>query len=321
MKRINFTWDKGILVLLVLTIFVGSFITPYFANASNMSFVIQDIGEFMLMSIPVTFLIIAGEIDLSIGSTVCLSSASIGYSYRHGIPFWFCIIIGLVVGLLCGLINGLLVTKFGLQSLAVTIGTLALFRGLCYVLLGNQPVNQLPSSYTNLGSNAIPHTFFPYVSILILIFGAIGWFTLHYSRIGRWTFAIGINVEAAKFSGIPVARMKLALFMITGLMAGLAGVVYTFRFASASPDGATGYELSVIASVLFGGVSIAGGVGTIWGVMAAVLELGVIRSVLQLSNVSANTLLVVSGGLLLLSVAVPRAIEISRNRRKLVSKS
>lgn len=321
MKKIGFSWDKGILIFLLVTIIAGSYITPYFANASNISFVIQDIGEFMLIALPLTFLIIAGEIDLSIGSTVSLASASLGYSYRHGIPFSLCLIIALLVGLICGLINGILVTKFGLQSLAVTIGTLALYRGLCYVLLGNQPVNQLPSAYTNLGSNSIPHTFLPYVTILIVVFGAIAWFTLHYSRIGRWTFAIGINVEAAKFSGIPVARMKLALFAITGLMAGLAGVVYTFRFASASPDGATGYELSVIASVLFGGVSIAGGMGTMWGVMAAVLELGVIRSVLQLSNVSVNTLLVVSGGLLLFSVAVPRAIEILRNRRRLVSKS
>ena len=119
MKKMSFGWDKGILVFLFLTIIVGSFITPYFANASNMSFVIQDIGEFMLMALPVTFLIIAGEIDLSIGSTVSLSSASIGLSYRHGLPFWLCIIIGPLVGLLCGLINGILVTKFGLQSLAV----------------------------------------------------------------------------------------------------------------------------------------------------------------------------------------------------------
>ena len=319
MKRISFNWDKGILVFLVLTTIVGSFITPYFANASNFSFVIQDIGEFMLMAIPMTFLIISGEIDLSIGSSLCLSSAALGYSFRHGIPFWLCIIIALLVGIACGLINGILVTKFGLQSLAVTIGTLALYRGLYFVLLGNQPVNQMPLSYTNLGSNSIPHTFLPYVTILIVIFGAIGWTTLHYTRLGRWTFAVGINVEAAKFSGIPVARLKLALFAMTGLMAGVAGIVYTFRFASASPDGATGYELSVIASVLFGGVSIAGGVGTMWGVLAAVLELGVIRSVLQLTNVSANTLLVVSGGLLLLSVAIPRAIELSRNRRKLVS--
>jgi rhamnose transport system permease protein len=149
----------------------------------------------------------------------------------------------------------------------------------------------------------------------LAILAAIAWIVLHYTRIGRWTFAIGINPEAAKFSGIPVARMKLGLFAVTGLMSGVAGVVYTLRFASASPDGAVGYELSVIAAVLFGGVAIAGGVGTLWGVLAAVLSLGAIRSVLQLIDFSANALLVVSGALLLISVVIPKAIEIYQSRR------
>jgi rhamnose transport system permease protein len=127
-----------------------------------------------------------------------------------------------------------------------------------------------------------------------------------------------VNPQAAKFSGIPVARMKLALFAATGLMSGVAGVVYTLRFASASPDGAVGYELNVIAAVLFGGVLIAGGVGTLWGVLAAVLSLGAIRSALQLADVSANALLVVSGVLLLVSVVVPRTLEILKSRRKSV---
>ena len=113
---------------------------------------------------------------------------------------------------------------------------------------------------------------------------------MHYTRFGRWVFSLGINPEAAVFSGIPVQRMKLLLFALTGLMSGVAGVVYSFRFASASPSGASGYELAVIASVLFGGVAIAGGIGTMWGVLAAVMVLGVIRSVLQLSNVSSNAL-------------------------------
>ena len=141
---------------------------------------------------------------------------------------------------------------------------------------------------------------------------------MHHTRFGRWTYAIGVNPQAAKFSGIPVARMKLALFAATGLMSGVAGVVYTLRFASASPDGAVGYELNVIAAVLFGGVLIAGGVGTLWGVLAAVLSLGAIRSALQLADVSANALLVVSGVLLLVSVVVPRTLEILKSRRKSV---
>lgn len=320
MRRLTFSWDKGVFAFLILSIFIGSFVTPYFATSSNLSFVIQDIGEIAIIALPMAFLIIAGEIDLSVASTLCLSSAAIGYLFLHGIPFWMCVIAGLLVGLLCGVINGILVTKFGLQSLAVTIGTLALFRGLCYVLLGNEPVNQLPESWTHLGYENIPGTFLPYSTVLILVLGAAAWIILHYTRFGRWTFALGINADAAKFSGIPVTQMKLVLFAMTGLMSGVAGVVYTLRFASASPNGASGYELAVIASVLFGGVAIAGGVGTMWGVLSAVLALGVIRSVLQLIDVSANALLIVSGGLLLISVVLPRAIEISKSHRKVANK-
>jgi len=314
--RIKFTWDKGVVLLLIVSTIVGSFITPYFATSSNISFVIQDVGEIMIIALPMTYLIIAGEIDLSVASIVGLTSASIGFAYVRGVPFGLSILIGLVVGTLCGLINGILVTKFGLQSLAVTIGTLALFRGLCYVLLGNEPVDFLTAPITHIGYDNIPNTFLPYSTILLVILGAAAWITLHYTRFGRWTFSLGINPGAAEFSGIPVQRMKLLLFTLTGLMSGVAGVVYSFRFASASPSGASGYELAVIAAVLFGGVAIAGGVGTMWGVLAAVMVLGVIRSVLQLSNVSSNALLIVSGSLLLISVVLPRAIEISRSRRK-----
>jgi rhamnose transport system permease protein len=185
-------------------------------------------------------------------------------------------------------------------------------------MLNNQPVNELPENWIVLGYENIPNTFLPWSTIPLAILAVIALVVLHYTRFGRWTFAIGVNAEAAKFSGIPVSRMKFALFALTGLMSGVAGVVYTLRFASASPDGAVGYELSVIAAVLFGGVAIAGGLGTLWGVLAAVFSLGAIRSALQLIDFSANALLIVSGALLLISVVVPRASEIVRSRRKSV---
>ena len=316
MKRFNFAWEHGISIFLVITVIAGSTISPYFASTDNLSFVIQDIAEIAIIALAMTFLIIAGEIDLSVASTLSLASASIGFAFRNGIPFEWAIFIGLLVSIICGLVNGFLVTVIGLPSLAVTIGTLALYRGLCFALLGNEPVNQLPDGWISLGSNNIPGTFLPFSTIPLVVLAAIAWVVLHYTRVGRWTFAIGVNVEAAKFSGIPVQRMKLALFAVTGLMSGVAGVVYTLRFASASPDGAVGYELGVIAAVLFGGVSIAGGIGALWGVLAAVLTLGAIRSILQLTDFSANALLIVSGVLLLISVVVPRTIEISKNRRK-----
>jgi rhamnose transport system permease protein len=319
MNKFTLSWDKGIVLLLIAVTALGSFGVPYFGSTDNISFILQDIGEIALIAFAMTFLVISGEIDLSVASTLNLSSATIGVLFKSGVPFGWAIAGGILAGLICGLINGFLVTVLGLQSLAVTIGTLALYRGLCFALLGNNPVNELPDSWTSLGYSNIPGTFFPFVTILLVVFGAIFWAVLHYTPTGRRVFAIGINPEAAKFSGIPVARTKLFLFAATGLMSGVAGVVYTLRFASASPDGAVGYELAVIAAVLFGGVSIAGGVGTLWGVLTSVLVLGVVRSVLQLSNFSANALLIVSGALLLISVVLPRIAVLIRSRRKAVT--
>lgn len=319
MRKFHLTWDKGVGIFLVFTILLGTFSSEYFATTSNLSFVIRDIAEIAIIALAMSYLIIAGEIDLSVASVLSLTSATIGYFYRAGVSFEVAILIGLAVALLAGLFNGVLVTVLGLPSLAVTIATMALFRGLCWVLLGNKPVNQLPQEWVALGYGQIPGTFLPWSTLLLVILAAIAWFVLHRTRLGRWVFAIGVNAEAAKFSGIPVARVKLGLFAFTGLMAGIAGVVYTLRFASASPDGAVGYELGVIAAVLFGGVSIAGGVGTMWGVLAAVLSLGAIRSALQLVNFSANALLVVSGSLLLISVIAPRITELVRGRRKSAS--
>jgi rhamnose transport system permease protein len=313
-SKSHLTWDKGVVLFLLVSILVSSLGSEYFATASNLSFVIQSIAEIAIIATAMAYLIIAGEIDLSVASIMALTSASIGYAFQAGIPFDIAVGIGLLVGLLAGAFNGVLVTVFGLPSLAVTIATLALYRGLCWVLLENKPVNQLPKEWIDLGNQNIPSTFLPWATIPLVLLAAIAWFVLHHTKLGRWVFAIGINPDAAKFSGIPVNRVKLGLFAYAGLMSAVAGVIYTLRFASASPDGGTGYELSVIAAVLFGGVAIAGGVGTMWGVMAAVLTIGVLRSGLQLQGFSANALLIVSGGLLLISVILPRTTEFVRSR-------
>lgn len=313
--KISLGWDKGVIVLLFATFVAGAFITPDFFNVDNVGFIMEDVTEILLIALPMAYLIIAGEIDLSVASTLTLTSATIGVGVREGYPMWLSVIAGLAVGTACGAFNGFLVTKVGLSSLAVTIGTLGLYRGLCYVLLGNEPVNEIPEAWTNLGFSYIPKTFLPWSFILVVLFGAIAWIILHHTRFGRWTFAVGINPESARFSGVPVQRVKFSLFVATGFMSGVAGLVYTLRFASASPNGAMGYELSVIAACLFGGVAIAGGIGTMWGVLASVLELGAIRSLLQLVDFSANALQIVAGGLLLMSVTIPRIAETAKSRR------
>ena len=307
-------WDKGIILLLVLLILFGGMTNEQFLTTDNVNFIIGDVSEVMLIAFPMALLIIVREIDLSVASILTLASAVTGVTWHASQSMIVAILAGLATGVACGFVNGLLVTRLGLSSLAVTIGTLALFRGLCFVVLGDQPVADFPEWFTNLGYQPIGTTFLPWVVIPMIIAGLVFWYVLHGTRTGRWLFAIGMGDDAATFSGIPVTRVKLLLFVATGFMSGFAGIAYTVRFASSSPDGAVGYELLVIAAVLFGGVAIAGGVGTIWGVVAAVLIWGFSRSYLQLEGWDANGLVIVAGLLLLVSVTVPRLFTAIRTR-------
>ena len=308
-RRLNLgAWDRGIVVLLILILLFGGRSSELFLTGDNINFIIQDVAEVMLIAFPMALLIIVRDIDLSVASTLTLASAVIGVVYQSTTSMPLAVVLGILTGSLCGLVNGLLVTKLGLSSLAVTIGTLALYRGLCFVLLGDTPIWDFPTEWTDLAFYPIAGTFLPWATVLIVVFGAIFWYLLHWTRFGRWCVAIGQGEDAAIYSGIPVARVRILLFVMTGTMAGIAGLVYTLRFASSSPDGAMGYELIVIAAVLFGGVAIAGGVGTIWGVAAAVFIWGASRSLLQLDGFDANALVIVSGLLLLVSVAVPQVV-------------
>jgi rhamnose transport system permease protein len=310
MSKGNFRlgWDKGIILLLLMLILFGGMSNDLFLAGDNINFIIGDVSEVMLIAFPMALLIIVKEIDLSVASNLTLSSAMIGVTWQGTGSMAIAVVAGLATGAACGLLNGLLVTKLRLSSLAVTIGTLALFRGLCYVILGDTPIADYPVEWTDLGYVPIGSTFLPWVIVPMVIAGLAFWYVLHGTRFGRWIFAIGQGDEAAIFSGIPMQRVKLGLFVLTGFMCGVAGLGYTIRFASSSPDGALGYELLVIAAVLFGGVAIAGGSGTIWGVAAAVLIWGFSRSYLQLNDWDANALVIVSGLLLLVSVTVPRLL-------------
>ncbi|MFN2538978.1 MAG: ABC transporter permease [Mycobacteriales bacterium] len=305
MSRPRFGWDIGVLILLVLTFVIGGQLNGDFATQSNMSFVIQDIGEILLIALPMTLIIITGEIDLSVASIIALSSCVMGKAFEAGLPMTLAALVGIGVGGLAGAFNGVLISRLGLSSLAVTIGTLGLFRGLSWALMGDGSVANFPPAWTKLGYESIPGSFLPYVTpllaLLVLVFGVF----LHATKGGRWIFAIGQSVDAARFAGIPVAKLKFRLYVLSGLVSGLAGLVYSLRFASARPDAAIGFELAVIAAALFGGVSIFGGVGTMWGVVGSVLFLGAVRSLLQLQNVAPNALTIVTGGLLLSSVIVP----------------
>jgi rhamnose transport system permease protein len=309
-------WDKFVPVLAVATLLVGSFQNDKFLTTSNMTFLIQSIAEIMLIAFSMTFLIIAGEIDLSVSSIAALSSCTLGYVWEHTGNIPVAVVCAILVGALCGAFNGLLVTGLGLQSLAVTIGTLALYRGLCFALLGDDRLTPFPVGFTSLNYKGVLGTWVPYVTVLLVVFGLVFGVVLHATRRGRWVFAIGQSKDAARFVGIPVGRTVLLLFITNGVMAGVAGAVYTVRFASARPDGAVGLELEVIAAALFAGVSIFGGVGTMWAVASSVVFLGAIRSLLRLNGATANELTIVTGSLLLLSVVIPAIATRLAGRRR-----
>jgi rhamnose transport system permease protein len=310
------SWETAVLAVLALTVVVAGVLVDGFATQRNAGFLLLDVIAIGLLALPLTLIIITGEIDLSIASMLGLCSATMGWLWLEGFPLETIIPLCITLGAVLGVINGLFVTVLGLPSLAVTIGTLALYRGLAFVVLGNQAVADFPRSFTSLATGKIG--WIPY-SVLPLVFLAVVFaILLHFTPFGRSLYVIGYNREAAAFSGIPVLRTKFLLFVASGAMAGFAGVFWTLRFASARGDNATGLELAVVAAVLLGGVSIFGGKGALHGVLAGVLLMGALRNALQLANVSADVLSMVTGLLLIASVVIPnialRIREASRRR-------
>jgi rhamnose transport system permease protein len=324
MKRLTSfltSWETLLLLLLLIGVVIGAVLSPYFLSSFNLEYALpSNVMEIAIMALPMTLIIIAGEIDLSVASVLGLASVVLGLLWESGHPLWLAIGVALLVGLVAGCLNGLLVTKLALPSLVVTIGTLALYRGLAYVVLGDQAVSDFPTAFTNLGFGTIPSTEIPWSSlifaILVVIFGVV----LHFGRWGRQIYAMGNNKEAARFSGINVGRVKLMLFMLSGVIAALAGVIFTARFSSARPDNAVGFELYVVTVVLLGGVNIFGGRGSLLGVVLAIFIVAILQNVLSLVNISGDIQSLAIGLLLILSVLGPniaRRIQVVISHRRL----
>lgn len=209
-------WESALVLLLVVVAVGGSMAEPGFLSGSNLFYLGLDVGEIALLALPLTLVIVAGEIDLSIASILGLSSALIGYLWNAGWALEVIFPTVVLVGALAGVCNGLLVTRLGLPSLAVTIGTLALYRGLAFVVLGDQAVADFPAKYTKYGINPIPGTHIPYPIALFAVLAVLFAVLLHATPFGRAIFAIGANQETAFFSGIRVKRTKLILFVLSG---------------------------------------------------------------------------------------------------------
>ncbi|MFI1952802.1 ABC transporter permease [Streptomyces xinghaiensis] len=316
-KGVALRWDTVIGILLTAVFATGLATTEGFADPGNLAFALNDVAEVALIALPMTLLVVAGQVDLSVASVLGLSSALTGALWEVGWAFELIVPVVLLAGVAGGLLNGWLVTRIGLPPLAVTIGTLALYRGLASVVLGSNAVTGFPETYARWASDTttLPGTFLPYPVVLFLALAVVTGVVLHATALGRALFAIGAQEEAAYFAGLRVKRIKLLLFTVTGLFAAFAGIVFTLRYGSARADNGFGFEMLVIAAVLLGGVDFNGGKGTLAGAVCGVLLIGVLKNLLTLNDVANEVQVIVTGLLLVGSVLTPRAVAVAAERR------
>ncbi len=298
-------WETLLLVALLGLIVMGNALSPYFLTPKNFSNLLAALMEVAIMALPLTLVIILGEIDLSVESMAGLASAALGFMWAAGVPLEIAIPVVLLIGALGGLLNGLLVARGGLPSLVVTLGTLALFRGMALIILGPRGISNFPEAFTQLGFGDVPGTVIPWSFVIFLGLAAVLGIVLHRTWIGRQTYAIGRNAGTARYSGVRVTRLRTSLFVLSGTVAAFAGVVLTSRLSSARADAGAGMTITAVTVVLLGGANIFGGSGTIPGTVLAVLTIAVMQNALRLASVTVEVQSIALGLLLILSVLIP----------------
>ena len=259
-------------------------------------------------------LIIAGEIDLSVAAIIALASTAMGAAVQMGVGTPGLVAIGIGTGVLCGAFNGFLVAGLKLPSIVVTIGTMSLFRGISYMVLGDQAYGKYPADFAYFGQGYVISVI-SFEFVLFIVMAVLFAILLHATNFGRQVYVIGTNPFAARFSGIPVERVKFILFLLTGLMSGIAAVCLTSRLGSTRPSIAQGWELEVVTMVVLGGVSILGGSGTIAGVVIAAFVMGLVTFGLGLLNVPGIVMSIFVGLLLIITIAIPIVVRRLRAMR------
>lgn len=306
-QRVLRSWELLLFGIAVLIFLANTQASPYFLDPWNLSDATFNFTEKAMIAFAMALLIISGEIDLSVAGIIALASTAMGWALQFGVGTPGLVAIGLAVGLLCGAFNGVLVTRLGLPSIVVTIGTMSLFRGISYIVLGDQAFNGYPDSFARLGRGYV-FWVISFELTLFAIFALIYGIVLHKTNFGRHVYTIGNNPTAARFSGIRVERVKMILFLLTGLMSGIAAICLTARLGSTRPSIAYAWELEVVTMVVLGGVSILGGAGSILGVVIAALVMGMVTFGLGLLNVPGIVMSIFIGALLIGVIALPRLV-------------
>jgi rhamnose transport system permease protein len=310
--RVLVRWETLLVVAIIAVGIWSVTLSPFFLNRANLLDLVTPYVFVGLMAFGLTFVVITGEIDISICSTLAASIVCFAQIFAAGVNVWVAALIGLCIAGGLGLVNGLLVGVLNLPSLAVTLGTLAAYSGLAFIVLSGEGVATFPESFTKYGGGYLASNELP-IALLVLLAFALGLgILLHGTRFGRYLYAIGSNREAAGLSGIPVTRVRVTVFVISGLMAGVAGLVYVGYFGSARADAASISLLDVVTAVVLGGVGIFGGTGSMPGVLLALILVAEVRNGMQLANLSGQLQNIVIGVLLLAAIVVGNLISAAR---------
>jgi rhamnose transport system permease protein len=308
-------WDALLLVLLALILAVNVSASPFFLGVGNLVNLFQLSIEKVIVALAMTLIIINGEIDLSVASIMGLSACVLAWLFQMGAPVPVAILAGLGAGAVAGAFNGFWTAYVGLPSLAVTLAGLIGFRGIARILLKDRAIGGFPEWFNTLGQQPVLGPLTLSLIIFVVLFAVFA-VVLHASALGRLIYVIGNNAQAARYSGVNVRRVKMTLFIISGLIAALAGLLYAARLGSVRGDMAEGFELDIITIVLLGGVSIFGGSGNLLGVGLSILIILNLRNGMGLANITGNTQTSVIGGLLILSVLVPNLSEMVLSKWK-----
>lgn len=298
-------WEIALAAALVLDLVITAIVSPYFLDPATISDATFNFTEKALVALPLALLLIAGEIDISVAGTMALASVAMGLAAESGADIFTLVVLALGVGVACGAFNGVLVAGLGIPSIVATIGTMSLFRGAAYAILGDRALRAYPDGFEFFGQGYV----FWLISFELVVFvlaAIVCGLVLHRTTLGRRIYAIGANPIAARFSGVAVKWHRFWLFVAVGAASGAASILLTSRIGSTRPSIAQGWELDIISMVILGGIAVTGGKGTILGVVLASMLVGFALFGLSLVNVPGIVMSMLMGALLLLVVAAPR---------------
>lgn len=316
LKSIFIRWESLLVLLFIVVNIMNASISSNYLNANNLFTAISTFLVKGFIAFPMAYILVLGDIDLSVGSTVALSATLLGVSYNAGVPMGVSILIALACGTLCGLLNGIILTKFTeLAPMIVTLATMTLYRGISEIILGSESTGGFHKCewfynlyYARIGS--VPYIFILFC-LLALAFGLV----LHKTTFGRQLYAIGSNRVAALYSGVPVQRDRLICFTLVGFVCGISAIFYASWMGTVRSDIATGYELEAISMVVLGGISTAGGKGNFPGTVISIFTIGMLKYGLGLINVNSQAILMIIGAILIAVVMVPNLKDMTANLR------